>query len=91
MQVMNTCCTPVKIYKGMKLGEATPRCSVLLINEEDQTAPDHKQSPSEINLDSTDLTFAEKTQVLTLLPDSADILPTGEVVLVEPQLSSTKF
>ena len=81
LQVMNTCPTPVKIYKGMKLGEATPRCSVLLIDEEDQTAPDHKWLLPEINLDFTDLTFTEKKQLLALLAEFADIFaPRGGCV-----------
>ena len=58
LQVMNTCATHVKIYKGMILEEATPRCSGL--DEEDQTAPNQEQLLPEVNLDSTDLTFAEK-------------------------------
>ena len=81
LQVMNTCTTPVKIYKGMKLEDPTPRFSVLLIDEEDQTAPDHKRSLPEINLDSTDLTFAMKKQLLTLLAVFADIFaPRGGCV-----------
>ena len=59
LQIMNTSPTPVTIYKGMKLGEVTPRHNVLLVDQV-VTAVEHEHSSPEINLDSTDLTESEK-------------------------------
>ena len=73
LQVMNTSPVPVTVYKGMKLGEPIPRCNVLLIDKKNHTAPNHSQSVPEFNLDSTDLTSTEKSQLHSLLAEFAEL------------------
>ena len=75
LQVMNISPTPVTIFKGMRLGEAIPRHSVLLVdNVKDivTSQKDQLQTPN-IDLDSTDLTSTEKAQLKDLLNKYADL------------------
>ena len=71
--VINTCPTSVTVYKGMKLGEAIPRRNALLVDKKNQTAPNHVHSVPEFNLDSTDLTSKEKSQLCRLLTEFANL------------------
>ena len=89
LQIMNTSPTPVTIYKGMKLGEVTPRHNVLLVDQDQVvTAIEHEYSSPEINLDSTDLTESEKTELLGLLTKFSDLFaprggPVGQTAVVK--------
>lgn len=70
LQVMNVSPTPVTIYKGMKLGEATPRHNVMLVDSKESDLVTRQEYPPQhpvVNLDSTDLTPTEKTQFCELL------------------------
>ena len=73
LQVMNTCSTPVTIYKGMKLGEVIPRHNILLVDKKNQAAPNHAHSVPEFNLDSADLKSTEKSQLCSSLTEFADL------------------
>ena len=75
LQVMNISPTLVTIFKGMRLGEAIPRHSLLLMdNMKDivTSQEDQLQAPN-IDLDSTDLTSTEKAQLKDLLNKYADL------------------
>ena len=76
LQVMNVSPTPITIYKGMKLGEATPRHNVMLvddnINNVTATQKDRSQAP-DFNFDHPDLTPSENTQLQNLLTQFADL------------------
>ena len=63
---MNVSPTPITIYKGMKLGETTPRHNVMLvddnINNVTATQTDRSQAP-DFNFYRPDLTSSVKTQL----------------------------
>ena len=87
LQIMNTSPTPVINYKGMKLGEVTPRHNVLLVDQAVTVVEDEHSSP-EINLDSTDLTESKKTELLGLLTKFSDLFalrggPVGQTTMVK--------
>ena len=70
LQVMNVSPSPIKLYKGMKLGEATPRHNVLLVD-------DHVAATQKYGLQATDdLTPPEKTQLQDLLIQFAGLFTT---------------
>ena len=88
LQVMNISPTPTTIYKGMKLGEATSRHSVMLvddnINNVMATQTDRSQVP-DFNFVHPDLTSSEKTQFQNLLTQFADLFaPKGGSVRQTP-------
>ena len=70
LQVMNVSPTPITIYKGMKLGEASPRHNVMLvddnINDVVAIQTDQSQAP-DFNFNHSNLTSSEKTQLQNLL------------------------
>ena len=76
---MNVYPTPIAIYKGMKLEEATPRHNVMLvdanINDVVAIQTDLSQAP-DYNFDCSDLTSSEKTQFQNLLTQFADLFAT---------------
>ena len=76
LQVMNVSPTPITIYKGMKLGKATPRQNVMLVDDNTKnvtaTQTDQSQAP-DFNFDCLDLTSSEKTQLHNLLTQFADL------------------
>ena len=47
--------------------------NVLLVDKKNQTAPNHVYSVPKFNLDSTDLTSTEKSQLCSLLTEFADL------------------
>ena len=67
---MNISPSPVKVYKGMKLGTVIPSTRVLLVSDEDlqtevQSPPfDHLQFPS--------LSTSERTELTNLLKEFCD-------------------
>ena len=66
----------ITIYKGMKLGEATPRHIVMLVddNRNDVVAIQTDRSQAlDFSFDRSDLTFSEETQLLNLLTQFADL------------------
>ena len=68
--------TPIIIYKGMKLGEASPRHNVMLVDDNinDVVAIQTDQSQATVfNFDHSNLTFSEKTQLQNLLTQFPDI------------------
>ena len=74
MQVMNISPTPVTVYKGMRLGEAIPRRSILLVDNKQprvQAQTDH--SMPDFDLDDSNLSSLEKTQLTNLLNKFASL------------------
>ena len=66
VQVMNVSPTPITIYKGMKLGEATPRHNVMLVDDNinDMVAiqTDRSQAPSWFDAEVTRMLDQGETQ-----------------------------
>ena len=59
--------SPMTLYKGLKLGEATPRHNVLLVDKNVAATQKYGLQAKDFDLDCTDLTPPEKTQLLDLL------------------------
>ena len=73
---MNISPTPVTIYKGMKLGEATPSHNIFVVHNnvrEVAATPRSQLQTPDFNLDGTDLTASEKRQLHHLLVQFADL------------------
>ena len=78
LQVMNISPTPVTIYKGMRLGEAIPRHCVLLVDHDNVNIPEPATVqtdpiPLQSIIDRHDLSSEEKTQLLDLLTQFANL------------------
>ena len=73
-QVMNTSLLPVTVYKGIKLAwRGHPRMQRKAYGQEKQTAPNHSKSVPDFDLDSTDLTSTEKSQLRGLWTEVSDL------------------
>ena len=96
LQVMNTSPTPIKLYKGSKLGIATPRHSILLLDIDDQPntkVPSSNKDPNtaflkEIDMESSSLMPSERAQLQKLLQNFSDVFkmpgkPNGRTPLVK--------
>ena len=75
---MNISPTPVTIYKGMRLGEAIPRHCVLLVDHDNVNIPEPATVqtdpiPLQSIIDRHDLSSEEKTQLLDLLTQFANL------------------
>ena len=95
IQVMNMSPTPVTVYGGMKLGEAVPR-TVFLVDDvpemADTTQTDHPAPV--IDLNNTNLSPSEKTQLYNLLTKFANVFapkggPVGRTQSVKQSISMT--
>ena len=75
VQVMNVSPSPV-VYRGMKLGQITPRESILIINQGDVKAHNNNSCVPDFNLDSSILSPSEQTKLLDLLSGYSDIFAT---------------
>ena len=85
IQIMNISPSPIKIYKGMKLGTATPEQNIFLVSHEEvQTT---SQLPSFDHLHLPNLSSSERTELINLLSQFHDIFspsdgPTGHTSVV---------
>ena len=91
LQVMNVGPTPITIYKGIKLREATPQHNLMLvvnnINDVLAIQTDQSQFP-DFNFNCSDLTISENTQLQNLLAQFADLFvakgrPVGRTLAVK--------
>ena len=96
LQVMNISPTPVTIYKGMKLGEATPSHNIFVVHDNARevaaTQRSQLQTPH-FNIDITDLKASEKRQLQDLLVQFADLFapkggPVGRTPNVKHSIST---
>lgn len=72
LQVMNVSPSPVKMYKGMRLGCITPVQNILVVEKGGQPAVNVPPVP-QVNLETSDLSLAEKAKLLDLLTEFADV------------------
>ena len=80
LQIMNVSPSPVKMYKGMKLGCITPLQNILVTENENQPAVNTLPVP-QVNLETSDLPPAEKSRFLNLLTEFADVFAETESCL----------
>ena len=74
IQVMNISPTPVTVYTGMRLGEAVPRHSVLLVDNMQPGVQAQTDHPApDFNLDDSNFSPLEKTQLANLLKKFASL------------------
>ena len=72
LQIMNVSPSPVKMYKGMRLGCITPEQNILVVETGGQPAVNIPPVP-QVNLETSDLSPAEKAKLLDLLTEFADV------------------
>ena len=72
LQIMNVSPSPVKMYKGMRLGCITPVQNILVVEKGGQPAVNIPPVP-QVNLETSDLSPAEKARLLDLLTEFADV------------------
>ena len=71
IQVMNISPSPVKLFKGMKLGVVTPEQNILFVSKEE---PDSNLQVSSFDhLDFPNLSSPERTELVNLLTEFSDI------------------
>ena len=94
VQVMNVSPSPVKVYRGMKLGQITPRESILIINQGDVKAHNNNSCAPDFNLDSSILSPSEEAKLLDLLSEYSDIFatqgtPPAQTTVVKHSITTT--
>ena len=86
LQVMNISPSPIKVYKGMKLGQIVSKQNVLVVGQDDMTIQNSHGYTPEINLESSTLLPAEKTKLLDLLTEYSDIFATSGTPTTQSQV-----
>ena len=79
LQIMNISPSQVKMYKGMKLGYITPLQNILVT--ENGPAVVNTVTAPPVNLETSDLPSSEKSRLLELLTEFADIFAETESCL----------
>ena len=85
IQVMNTSPSPVRVFKGMRLGMVTPESNIFLVSQQEMSTKnppcgaDNAVAPLFHTIATPDLSSAERSQLLELLTDFHDIFapPSG--------------
>ena len=73
LQIMNISPNPIKVYRGMKLGQIIPRDSILIVEQSDMKACDNDPYIPDVNLDSSSLSPLERAKLLDVLSEYSDI------------------
>ena len=89
---MNISPSPIKLFKGMKLGIVTPEQNILCVSEEELKST--LQMPSFDDLDFPHLSSAERTELVNLLTEFGDIFSSanslrGHTTLVKHSIPTT--
>ena len=71
IQIMNISPSPVKVYKGIKLGTVIPSTGVLLVPDEDLQTDVYSSSSDHLKFPS--LSTYERTELINLLKEFCDI------------------
>ena len=92
IQIMNISPSPIKLFKGMKLGIVTPEQTILFMSEEESKST--LQIPSFDDLDFPHLPSSEKTEFVNLLTEFGDIFSStnslkGHTSLVKHSIPTT--
>ena len=92
IQIMNISPSPVKVYKGMKLGTVIPSTGVLLVSDEDLQTD--VQSPSFDHIQFPSLSTSERTELINFLKEFCDIFspsngPIGHTSAVKHSIPTT--
>ena len=86
LQVMNISPSPIKVYKGMTLGQIISKQNILVVEQDDITIQSSHDYTPEINLDSSTLLPAEKTKLRDLLTVYSDIFATSGTPATQNQV-----
>ena len=94
VQVVNVSPSPIKMYRGMKLGQITPRESILIINQGDVKAHNNNSCVPDFNLDSSILSPSEQAKLLDLLSEYSHIFatqgtPPAQTTVVKHSIKTT--
>ena len=79
IQVMNVSPSPVRVFKGMRLGTATPEHNILLVSQQESSTgdppclADNAAAPLFDAIAAPDLSTAERSQLVELLTEFHDI------------------
>ena len=84
LQIMNVSPSPVKMYKGMKLGYITPMQNILVT--ENNPAVVNTVTVPPVNLETSDLPPLKKSRLLDLLTEFANIFAETESCLARSHI-----
>ena len=92
IQIMNISPSPIKLFKGMKLGIVTLEQNILCVSEEESKST--LQIPSFDDLDFPHLSSSERTELVNLLTEFGDIFSStnslrGRTTLVKHSIPTT--
>ena len=75
---MNVSPSPIKVCKGMKLGEVIPIHRIQMVKCDSLEDHNNESCIPEVNLDSSTLSSMEKTDLLSLLVEYSDVFVKAE-------------
>ena len=92
IQIMNISPSPIKLFKGMKLGIVTPEQNIFFVSEDESKST--LQIPSFDDLDFLYLPSTERTELVNLLTEFGDIFSStnsfkGHTSLVKHSIPTT--
>ena len=86
MQVINISPGPIKVYRGMKLGQIIPKQNILIVEQDDMKMCNSSPYTPEVNLDSSTVSSLDKMKLLDLLTEYSDVFATPGVPSAQCQV-----